>query len=146
MLLFFGWVGVLGSFYLHTNFITPLYLLPASAVGFLATGVLNLNNLRDVETDRNAGKNTLVVRMGRPAAKVYQSVLVLGTLVMQGLFVWVAEIGAWGYLFVLTAPLIIMNLVKTYNAKQASDFDPLLKPLAISTLLFCLLAGIGAVV
>ena len=146
VLLFFGWVGVLGSFYLHTNFVSPLYLLPATAVGFLATGVLNLNNLRDLETDRIAGKNTLVVRMGRSAAKGYQTILVLGALVMQGLFVWAVDAGLWGYLYLLTAPLIILNLVKTFKANQAADFDPLLKPLAISSLLFCLLAGVGAVV
>ena len=143
--LFFGCVGVLGSFYLHTTYISGVYLLPAFAVGFLATGVLNLNNLRDVETDATAGKNTLVVRMGRPAAKVYQVVLVLVALVLQVLFVQFTTQSAWGYLFLAVTPLLLRNVVQTLKAKEAAAYDPLLKPLALGTLLFCVLTGIGAV-
>jgi 1,4-dihydroxy-2-naphthoate octaprenyltransferase len=142
--LFFGCVGVLGAFYLHTNTFDWVYLLPASAVGFLATGVLNLNNLRDLETDKEAGKITLVVRMGRQGAKVYQAILLFGALFMQVLFVYLMHLSTWGYLFLIVAPLILLNLINTFKAKSAKDYDPLLKPLAISTLLFCLISGVGA--
>jgi len=144
VLLFFGWVGVLGSYFLQANTLEAVFLLPATAVGFLATGVLNLNNLRDMETDKLAGKHTLVVRMGRPAAKIYQAVLLLGALAMEVAFVYLTGLNYWGYLFLITAPLILINLAKTFKARNASDYDPLLKPLAIATLFFCLLGGVGA--
>ena len=57
VLIFFGWVAVLGTFYLHTQFIDWWIILPASSCGFFATAVLNLNNIRDIESDKLAGKN-----------------------------------------------------------------------------------------
>src|SRR5690606_9334834 len=59
--LFFGLTGVLGTFFLHTHQLSWQEVLPAASIGFLATGVLNLNNLRDRESDRESGKKSLVV-------------------------------------------------------------------------------------
>ncbi len=143
VVIFFGWVGVMGAFFLHVKQFNPIVLLPATAVGLLATGVLNLNNMRDLETDKQAGKNTLVVRMGRPAAKLYHLVLLGLAVVLQLIFVWKTQPGWSGYLFLLTVPLFIKNGIAAYKANEQVQFDPLLKPLAIATLLFCLLAGIG---
>jgi 1,4-dihydroxy-2-naphthoate octaprenyltransferase len=58
--LFFGLVGVIGTYFLHTQTFNWDLLLPASAMGLLSTGVLNMNNLRDYEADKNANKNTIV--------------------------------------------------------------------------------------
>lgn len=145
VLLFFGYVGVIGSYFLHGNHFNFLVLLPATSVGFLATGVLNLNNLRDAETDAKSAKKTVVVRLGRKGAKFYQTFLIIGALVFQGLFVVLTSSGAWAWLYLAVAPLLILNLSKTWRASQPAQFDPLLKPLAISTLLFCLLAGLGVI-
>ena len=143
VLLFFGWVGVGGSYFLNAKTLPLDVLLPATAVGLLAVGVLNLNNMRDVENDARAGKRTLVVLIGRRRAKIYQATLVLGALLLQTAFAFGQSAKWGGYLFLLTAPIILINLKKAWQATAAADFDPLLKPLAISTLLFCLLAGIG---
>jgi len=109
----------------------------------LAMGVLNLNNMRDVENDRLAQKNTVVVKMGIVNAKKYHLVLLIGALSMQSVFVLLSTKSYWAWLFILVAPLIFINAKKAWQAKESKDFDPLLKPLAIATLLFCLLAGIG---
>ena len=143
VILFFGWVGVIGSFFLQTNLFKWELFLPATAVGMLATGVLNLNNLRDVETDETAAKNTLVVKIGRERAKIYQVLLLLGALLLQTVFVLITKPGWGGFAFLLVSPLLLKNLSATYKAKSAAQFDPLLKPLAITTLLFCLSAGLG---
>ena len=63
--LFFGLVAVNGSYYVQVEQLDALPLGLSIAVGFLATAILVVNNVRDIETDRRAGKNTLAVRMGR---------------------------------------------------------------------------------
>ena len=62
--LFFGWLGVLGSYFLHTHTLNWELLLPASSIGFFTTAVLNINNMRDHLADAKSGKNTLVVSLG----------------------------------------------------------------------------------
>ena len=143
VLIFFGWVGVIGSNFLQTNSFQWNLILPASAVGFLAMGVLNLNNMRDVESDSAAGKNTVVVKRGLAWAKAYHHILLYGAVLLQLAYVWLTSPGFGGYLFLAILPLILNNLSRVRAAKTARDFEPLLKPLAITTLLFCLLAGIG---
>lgn len=143
VLVFFGWVGVLGANFLHTNAVILPLFLPASAVGFLAMGVLNLNNMRDINNDAAAGKNTLVVKMGLQKAKRYHLVLLSMAVVFQTIFVLVTQPGWGGFLFILVLPLLIKNGRSAWRASRPKDFEPLLKPLAISTLLFCILAGIG---
>ncbi len=74
--IFFGLVGVVGTYYLHTLAVTPLAVAAAVPVGLLITNILVVNNLRDIETDRAAGKRTLAVRIGATATR-YQYVLLL---------------------------------------------------------------------
>ena len=143
VLLFFGWVGVLGSYYLQTAELDWSVLLPASSVGLLSVGVLNLNNMRDIETDRTAGKKSIPVRIGLPYAKIYHMGLLLFAF---NLFVplcarpWRKCL--WN-LYWLSVPLILWNLWSVSKAWQAEEFDPLLKRLALTTLLFSLSLGCG---
>ncbi|NJX16992.1 1,4-dihydroxy-2-naphthoate octaprenyltransferase, partial [Tamlana crocina] len=76
--IFFGLVGVYGSYFLYALEWDWRVLLPAATVGFLSAGVLNLNNMRDHAADARAGKNTLVVKMGAKNAKQYHYFLLLG--------------------------------------------------------------------
>lgn len=143
VLIFFGWVGVIGSHFLQTNTFQWQLLLPASAVGFLAMGVLNLNNMRDIENDAKAGKETVVVKRGLSWAKKYHRVLLIGAVVLQLVYVILTKPGVGGYLFMGVLPLLLNNLSRVNAAKTSKDFEPLLKPLAMTTLLFCILAGVG---
>ena len=61
--IFFGWVSVMGSYMLYTQYFDPLVLLPASACGMLSMGVLNLNTMRDIENDQQMGKHTIPVKI-----------------------------------------------------------------------------------
>lgn len=74
---FFGWLAVGGGAFLHTGRLNPTDLLPASALGCWCVMVLNLNNMRDIRSDKRAGKYTLAVRLGRQKAGCYHAALAL---------------------------------------------------------------------
>ena len=85
--LFFGLVGVGGTFYLHTKQFSTLWLLPAISHGSLVVGVLNINNLRDMTPDAQVGKRTLAVQWGRKAIVRYHGFL-LATSLGAALVFW----------------------------------------------------------
>jgi 1,4-dihydroxy-2-naphthoate octaprenyltransferase len=62
--LFFGLLSVIGTYYLYAGEITTDVFLPAISIGALSVGVLNINNMRDHDNDKAAGKNTVVVKIG----------------------------------------------------------------------------------
>lgn len=144
VLLFFGIVGVCGTFYLHTREFTPWLLLPASAFGLLSTGVLNLNNMRDIHNDAASGKRTLVVRMGAVNAKVYHTFLVLGGLgALVALAILLQHWQTW--LFVLVVPGFIIHLRRVWSTPEPRALDPQLKVLAMGTFLTALLFSLGLI-
>lgn len=106
VMIFFGWLGVLGSSYLQTHHLDMLMLLPASGCGLLATAVLNINNLRDIDTDRKNGKFTLAVRLGARHARRYHATLLAGAMICFALYSASQELGPAGWLFILAAPLL----------------------------------------
>ncbi len=77
VLIFFGIVAVDGIYFLHTGVLELPMLLPALCVGLLSTGVLNVNNIRDIAGDKKSGKITLPVRLGKKKALRYHSFLVI---------------------------------------------------------------------
>lgn len=107
VLVFFGWLSVMGSWYLQAHTLIPALILPATACGLLATAVLNINNLRDINSDRENGKNTLVVRLGAVNARRYHACLLMGSLVCLALFNLFSLHSLWGWLFLLAAPLLV---------------------------------------
>jgi 1,4-dihydroxy-2-naphthoate octaprenyltransferase len=108
--LFFGLVAVNGSYYVQVERLDTLPLGLSIAVGFLATAILVVNNVRDLETDRRAGKMTLAVRMGRGNAVELYRLLVLGAFVVLPLALWAGEASAWPMLGWLAAPLALKPL------------------------------------
>ena len=148
VLFFFGPVGVAGSFFLQTQSWDWLMLLPGLSVGLFAAGVLNLNNMRDIETDRAAGKNTLAGKMGLSMARLYQLLLLFQGWLAATLFVLVQApvTCSRSFLFAATLPLMAETAWKGWKAKTPAEFDKLLKPLALQTVLFALLMGIGLLI
>lgn len=141
--LFFGLVGVAGTYFLHTHQFHWSILLPASSLGLFSAGVLNLNNMRDIVNDADCGKNTLVVKMGSVKARYYHIVLLtfgLGSAILYG---WIANFESTQWLFLLITPLLLLNIAKVLTNKKPSELDPELKKLAMTTLLFVLLWGVG---
>lgn len=144
VLIFFGVVGVMGSAYLFTQEIIPIQFLPALSCGFFSMGVLNVNNIRDIESDQQAGKFSIPVRIGRENAIRYHWFLLLGGIISACVFTAITYQSPWQLLFLLTVPLFLKNGFSVQQ-KSASELDPYLKQLALSTLLFVLLFGTGLV-
>lgn len=138
VLLFFGLVGVLGSNFLFTKSFDAYNILPALSCGLLATGVLNLNNIRDIKSDIAAGKMTIPARMGREKGLIYHSLL-LGLAVIL-ILVFVVLKGNISFWFLISLPLFAFNVIR---ANKLPNPDPLLKQLALSTLFFVLLFGVS---
>ncbi|MDB4443015.1 1,4-dihydroxy-2-naphthoate polyprenyltransferase [Saprospiraceae bacterium] len=146
VLIFFGWVAVLGTFYLHTQFIDWWIILPASSCGFFATAVLNLNNIRDIESDKLAGKNSLPVRMGKSSAIKYHWFLLIAGIVSAVAYVGFNFQNASQFLFLIVLPLLFVNGKAVYEKTEASQLDPYLKQMALTTLLFVITFGIGQII
>ncbi len=115
--IFFGVVGVVGTYYLHAGVVSALAWWASVPVGMLVTAILVVNNVRDIETDRKVGKKTLAVRIGRSATLVqYVLFLIIAYLVPLGL--WLArQITLWFWLPWLTLPLAYV-LARTVIANQ----------------------------
>lgn len=96
---FFGLVAVLGSFYLQTHSLNVLVLLPAIAIGLLCVAILNVNNIRDIDTDKLAGKHTLALILGVKKAQQYHFILLFLPLLLLVVYCLLTQ--AWQGLLVL---------------------------------------------
>ncbi len=140
---FFGLVGVIGTFFLQTHIFHWDILLPASAIGFLSTGVLNMNNMRDYEADKNANKRTIVVALGLRKATYYHFILVIGALIMAIAYTLMNYESIWQWLFILSFPFLFLNLNKVLTYKNALQLYPELPRLSLASLMFAITFGIG---
>ena len=144
--IFFGLVGVLGTYFLHTQSFRWDILLPASAIGFLSTGVLNMNNMRDYEADKNAGKKTIVVAMGTKNAAYYHLFLVGGAVILTMIYTLLNYHSIWQWLFLFSFPILFLNLKKVFTYKNALELYPELPRLSMASLVFALTFGIGLLI
>lgn len=142
VLVFFGIVGVLGPLYLFAQTIRWDHLLPALSCGFFSMGVLNINNIRDMESDRKAGKFSLPVRMGKGRAVAYHWALIGGGLLSATLFTLINYARPSQLLFLAAIPFFVRNGVSV-SRRPPAELDPLLRQMALSTLLFVVLFGLG---
>lgn len=142
--LFFGIVGVACTFYLFTKGFKSDVLLPACAIGLLSAGVLNVNNMRDHESDAAAGKKTLVVRIGLDNARRYHTVLILLAFIFISGYIMNHYYSYWQLLYLITAPLFFMHL-KGICKEEPKNMDKYLKQLSLTTLLLVISFGVGII-
>jgi 1,4-dihydroxy-2-naphthoate octaprenyltransferase len=142
---FFGLLGVLGTFFLHTLSFEPISVIIAIALGCFSTAVLNINNIRDIESDQKAGKRSIPVRIGRKKAIQYNWALIL--LGNFWLIAFTTITKEWYTLLAFLAYFLMLKVgVGVQMAKTSAETDPYLKKMAMSTLLWVLLFGIGLLV
>lgn len=141
--LFFGLLSVLGTHFLYVKEIDGLLILPAVAIGCLSVAVLNLNNMRDIENDRLAGKNTLVVKLGLENAKIYHYSLVISAIFL----IYMTEILMYLQPIVGTLAVLILlpHIVFVYKNKVARELDSQLKVVALGTFFISLLLTLNIV-
>ena len=143
--LFFGLLGVLGTFFLHTLSFEPMAILIGIALGLFSTAVLNINNIRDIESDQKAGKKSIPVRIGRKAAVQYNWALLAGGYICLVGFAVLSD-QVLSLLAVLIWPLMMKIGYGVQHAASSEQTDPFLKKMAISTLLWVILFGIGLLI
>lgn len=143
VMIFFGIVGVLGTYYMHTGSFRSLYIWPALSCGFFATAVLNVNNIRDINSDKLAGKKSIPVRIGRKKSTQYHWFLLLAGIVCSLVFLSLEFQSYWQLLFLAVLPLMVKNGLAVQNIQNALGLDPYLKQMALAALLFVFLFGVG---
>ncbi|MFI5203632.1 MAG: 1,4-dihydroxy-2-naphthoate octaprenyltransferase [Flavobacteriales bacterium] len=143
--LFFGIVGVLGSAYLYVHLFRSEFILVAVCFGLLSAAVLNVNNMRDHVNDKQHNKNTLVVKIGLPTARVYHVVIVFIALCcLTGYAILTAH--SWKeYFFLAIFPLLIYDAIRLLRI-ESEKMDPFLKRTAIFTFLLSVLFFIGKII
>ena len=144
--LFFGLLSVVGSFYLQRVQWQWSILLPAISCGAFSMGVLNVNNIRDLESDAMAGKNSLALKMGRVKAVRYHALLLTVGIMASAIFTMIHLERGLQWLFLIITPLLIINFRAVQLKVKPMELDPYLKQMALTTLLFVISFGIGLLV
>ena len=152
--IFFGLVSTLGVNFLYSKQVDWELCLPAIAIGFLSVGVLNLNNMRDEESDRKSGKNTIVVKVGGAVAKKYHFFLVISAMLLVLAFAIYVDfakdiepekLNFDTYFFLVIYFPLTSHLIRVYKNKNPKLLDPELKKLAICTFLLSILLSLSLI-
>lgn len=142
VLIFFGLVSIIGSYYLQTNHLSLFLIYPAIGCGLLSVAVLNINNLRDIDSDITHHKRTLVVLMGEKIGKYYHLCLLLLALALLAHFSYHYLHTIWSGLFILTLPFFYQHCRAIFKSHTANDVAPLflqmVKLALLTNLLYCL--------
>jgi 1,4-dihydroxy-2-naphthoate octaprenyltransferase len=140
--IFFGPVAVVGTAFVMTHDVTRLALLSSVAMGCLVTAILVVNNLRDIDTDRVAGKRTLAVRIGIGATRWEYIALIAVAYTMPVVMWWSGLSEPWPLLAWTTAPLAI-HLVRQVWQVGGRGLNPVLGGTARLCLWFAVTLGAG---
>jgi 1,4-dihydroxy-2-naphthoate octaprenyltransferase len=143
--IFFGLVAVCGTAYLHTGTVPALAALAALPVALIVTAIIVVNNLRDIDTDRQARKHTLAVLIGRRATRIEYLLLIVGAYLLPLLGPLLGLVSAWALLPWLTLPLAI-TLFRTVFAEQGRVLNRALAGTGRLHLLFGVLFAIGLLI
>ncbi len=143
--LFFGVVAVSGSYFAQVERLTWEAFVLAVPVGLLASAILVVNNVRDLETDRRAGKRTLAVRLGRPRARTLYAAMVYGAFACAPV-PWLAgsdELSAWLLLPLPALPLAVPVVRTVRTRTDGPSLNGALARTGMLQLVFCTLLSIG---
>lgn len=124
---FFGPVAVVGTYFLHLHKMTFQPWLPAIGLGLFTAAVLNINNMRDMENDRNSGKMTLVIHLGLSKAKAYHAFLSIGGIACFIAYSLLYNNEWYNYLYMVFFIPFLIILRNIYKTKDNSLLDPYLK-------------------
>ena len=141
--LFFGVVAVTGSYYVQTTHLNWEAFALAVPVGLLASGILVVNNIRDIDSDRRAGKRTLAVRLGRRRTRVMFAVIVYLAFVLTPVTWAFGPTSAWLLLPWLTLPLAASVVRVVHNRTDGPSLNAALAQSGMLQLTFCMLLSAG---
>lgn len=143
--IFFGIVSVLGSNYLFNSELSLDLLLPSLTIGCLSVGVLNLNNMRDLENDKKSKKNTIAVKLGPDKARIYHYFLICISMINVLIFHFKTETSSYFHHFFVIAIIIILiyHIFQVYTVSELKGFDKLLKPLVLTTFFYSIITSLN---
>ncbi|AGW86038.1 1,4-dihydroxy-2-naphthoate octaprenyltransferase [Blattabacterium sp. (Nauphoeta cinerea)] len=144
VMIFFGIISVEGSYFLYTHTLCMDIFLLSLSIGFLNVGVLNINNMRDLDNDNENGKHTMAVWLGIRYAKLYHTLIILMSIFLGGYFIFLNTKTIYQWLFfTLIVIFLILHIKKIIYIKEKKLFNTELKKLVILTFLYGFSIGIG---
>ncbi|SEM83993.1 1,4-dihydroxy-2-naphthoate octaprenyltransferase [Chryseobacterium taichungense] len=145
--IFFGLVSVCGSYFLFTKSFSWDILLPGTAIGMMSMAVLNLNNMRDIESDKLSGKNSFALRIGFKNAMIYEMILLQLPLILILMFLAVNGFFQTQNYYVFIVMILMLPLMKIrrkiMTVKNPRELDPFLKQVGIMTFMMAVLTALG---
>jgi len=145
--IFFGLVSVCGSYFLFTKTFSWDILLPGAAIGMMSMAVLNLNNMRDIESDRLSGKNSLALRIGFKNAMIYEIVLLQLPIILIMIFLCLQGFLQTQQYYAFIVMILLLPIMKVrrqiMSVKTPGELDPFLKQVGILTLVMAVLTVLG---
>jgi 1,4-dihydroxy-2-naphthoate octaprenyltransferase len=141
--LFFGIVAVSGSYFVQVQELPWESFACAVPVGLLASAILVVNNVRDLETDRRAGKRTLAVRLGRERTRMLYTAMVAGAFLLVPVSWLLGSMTAWLLLAWCAIPLALPLLKTVRTLVDGPSLNGALAKTGVLQLVFCLLFSAG---
>lgn len=145
--IFFGLVSVCGSYFLFTKTFSWDMLLPGAAVGMMSMAVLNLNNMRDIESDKLSGKNSFALRIGFKNAMIYEMILLQLPLILMLAFLGINGFFQEQNYYSFIVMILMFPLMKLrrsiLSVKEPKELDQYLKQVGIMTFIMAILTAAG---
>ena len=141
--IFFGLMSVCGGYFLLAHRWDPWIIFPAASIGFLSAAVLNINNVRDLETDRKSGKRTIPGIIGATWSRRYQVVLITLAFLCALVYKLYYFKGVGQLIFLLLLFPFIKHIIRFYDLKDSLKINSELPKVSKLTFHFSLLFGLG---
>lgn len=144
VMIFFGVLSIKGSYFLYTYTLCVDIFILSLSIGFLNVGVLNINNMRDLNNDCENRKYTIPVWLGIKYAKLYHAFIILISIFLGSYFIFLNQktVYQW-FFFIFTVIFLILHIKNIIYIKEKKLFNSELKKLVILTFLYELGIGIG---
>lgn len=143
--MFFGLVSVIGCYVLYAKTIDYIVFLPACIIGLLSTAVLNLNNMRDIKSDKKSNKVTMAVKLGVNKIKIYHYFLIGSAIFLSLVFGILYYTSPYTFIYFIAYIPLALHLVRVSKNKDPKALNPELKKLALSTFALAVLMGVGCI-
>jgi 1,4-dihydroxy-2-naphthoate octaprenyltransferase len=140
--IFFGLVAVCGTYYLQVGSLDWDVIFPSVSCGLFSVAVLNVNNMRDIDSDMAAGKKSIPARIGFQNAKFYHLFIILSALISLISYSYMHNAEINNYIYLITVLPFILTLVKIFKTDDKQSLDPLLKVTSLSTFVLVILFGL----